>query len=91
MTDLVRQYPEATIGVLVSLSSFVSTLVLVFGTIAYRHIMKAFATSQLRDDALAKRITHYEEANNARYEKLIERLAHVEALVNGKNRRQRRA
>ena len=56
------------------------------GKMAYGQVMGAFRTMQVRDDALAKRIIGYETANNTKHLEIIDRLSHVEALVNGKER-----
>jgi len=56
----------------------------IFLRVGYKHIMSAFLQMRRRDDALAKRIVGYEKTNNDQHTAILERLSHVEALVNGK-------
>lgn len=68
----------------------------VLAGVGYRHIMVAFERTRTRDDAMGKRLVAYEKSNeesharilansNERHTEVVERLAHVEALVNGKD------
>jgi hypothetical protein len=63
--------------------------------LAYKHLMAALERGRLRDDALAKRLVAYEKSNTGdhtqiiktaseRHIEVIDRLSHVEALVDGK-------
>jgi len=54
------------------------------GKIAYGHVMDAFKSVKARDDALGKRLLSYEQRNVAQHSEILQRLSHVEALVNGK-------
>lgn len=56
----------------------------VLAGVGYRHIMAAFDRARARDDAMGKRLVSYETSNNQQHSEIIDRLSHVEALVNGK-------
>jgi len=54
------------------------------GKIAYRHVMDAFTSLRTMIDALGKRSAAYEQRNVTQHSEILQRLSHVEALVNGK-------
>ena len=55
-----------------------------FGKMAYRQIIDALERTRTSNDALAKRVICYERINSGQHGEILERLSHVEALVNGK-------
>ncbi len=62
-----------------------AVLVLAAGLrVGYKHIMAALERGRARDDALAKRLLSYEHTSNERHTEVVQRLTHVEALVDGK-------
>ncbi len=53
--------------------------------VGYKHIMAAIDRGRTRDDALAKRLLSYEHRSDERHTEVVQRLSHVEALVDGKD------
>lgn|GEM_PF-2611245 len=54
-----------------------------FGRIGYSHIMTALDKAELRDRAMAKRVIRYERTNNDQHHGIVQRLAYLEAILNG--------
>ncbi len=53
--------------------------------VGYKHLMATLERGRARDNALAKRLLRYEHRSDERHTEIVQRLSHVEALVDGKD------